>query len=204
MAIKTVDAATLKKWIDQKSVVIMDVREPDEYKAEHIKGSKLVPLATVGKKTLPKIPKGKKLVLHCRLGKRSHQACEVLNKELPKQTTYNLEGGIDAWKSAGFEVIKGKDTTAKPTKEVKSAACDTATMKHCCDWKCSMSIENQIRVIVGAFIVLGILLGYALSDVFFFITGVFGAVFMFSGITGFCWLRGKLACMPWNKDHKKD
>lgn len=213
MAIKTVNASTLKKWMDQKSVIIVDVREPDEYNSEHIKGSKLVPLATVGKKTLPKVPKGKKLVFQCRLGKRSHQACEMVAKELPKLTMYNLEGGIDAWKAAGFDVIKGKETKNEVKQEIKKEinkdtkemACDPKTMlKHCCDWKCSMSIDNQIRVIVGAMVVLGILLGYTLSEVFFFVTGVLGALFMFSGITGYCWLRGKLSCMSWNKEHKKD
>ena len=103
MPMKTVDAATLKKWLDNKEAVIVDVREPDEYKAECIGEACLVPLATVAKCNLPEC-KGKKLVLHCRLGKRGTAACEKLLAEDPTLEVYNLEGGIVAWEQAGMPV----------------------------------------------------------------------------------------------------
>lgn len=105
MPMKTVDAATLKRWMDNKEAVIIDVREPAEYSEACISGAKLVPLATVAKCELPEC-QGKKLVVHCKLGRRGTAACEKLLAEDPELEVYNLEGGITAWIEAGMPVNK--------------------------------------------------------------------------------------------------
>lgn len=96
MPIKSVDAKTLKAWIDAGEVVLVDVREPSEHQSRNIPCATLVPLATVEKHRLP-AAKGKKLVIHCQGGKRSMTACEKLLKEDSSLDLYNLEGGINAW-----------------------------------------------------------------------------------------------------------
>lgn len=96
MPIKSIDAVTLKSWIEQDNAILVDVREPSEHQAENIACATLVPLATVAKHSLPNAD-GKKLVLHCQGGKRSMMACEKLLKEDPALELYNLEGGIAAW-----------------------------------------------------------------------------------------------------------
>lgn len=96
MTIKTVDATTLRTWMEQEKAVLIDVREVEEYNAANIAGAILMPLAQVSYDKLPEIT-DKKLVIHCRSGKRSLTACELLLKTNPNLEIYNLEGGILAW-----------------------------------------------------------------------------------------------------------
>lgn len=99
MPITSVDSATLKHWISSGEALVVDVREPDEYAVNRIEGATLVPLASVSKSALPHAP-GKKLVIHCRSGKRSAEACKKLLAEDPNLDLYNLQGGIIAWNTA--------------------------------------------------------------------------------------------------------
>jgi len=93
MTIKSVDATTLKTWLKNDEVVLIDVREPAEYAESNIAGAKLIPLAFVCKSVLPNF-ENKKLVMQCRSGKRSMTACERLVAEDGNIEVYNLEGGI--------------------------------------------------------------------------------------------------------------
>jgi rhodanese-related sulfurtransferase len=102
---KSVDAATLKKWMERGEATLVDVREPAEHKAEHIDGAVSVPLAGVCAGNLPATA-GKKLVIHCLKGGRGSKACEKLLAEDPMLEVYNLEGGISAWDAAGFSVVR--------------------------------------------------------------------------------------------------
>ncbi len=103
MGIKTVDAATAKRWLDRGDAVLVDVREPDEHASESIKGAVLVPLASVSPSALPPIG-GKKLVIHCKKGGRGEKACASLQEKLPNTEIYNLEGGIESWAQAGLPI----------------------------------------------------------------------------------------------------
>jgi len=47
---------------------------------------------------------GKKIILQCRIGGRSMRACQLLQAEGLEHDVWNLEGGIDAWKEAGYKV----------------------------------------------------------------------------------------------------
>ena len=102
MPIKTVDSATLKRWMDSGEAVVVDVREPAEHAAEKIHGAKLVPLSQFD---IDKIPfaSDKYLVLHCQSGNRSAQAA---NKLLTSgvETVIHLEGGLNAWKKSGYSI----------------------------------------------------------------------------------------------------
>ncbi len=100
MTVKNIDAKTLKKWLENNEAIVVDVREPAEHEAEKISGSNLLPLAKVCKSSLPKY-ENKKLVLHCRSGKRSASACQKLLGEDSNLEIYNLEGGISAWSAEG-------------------------------------------------------------------------------------------------------
>ena len=104
--IQTISAPHLKQWIDDGEAVLIDVREPDEYRAEHIVGSIHLPLGTITAGQLPDL-QGKKLVIHCRSGKRSESACQKLMAESPALQPINLSGGIVGWVEAGLETRKG-------------------------------------------------------------------------------------------------
>jgi rhodanese-related sulfurtransferase len=104
MPIQLVDPASVKAWLERGDVILVDVREPQEYAAEHVAGATLVPLGTVCCATLPDYT-GKKLVIMCKLGGRGGKACEKLAGELSSEAVvYNLDGGIEAWKQAGLPV----------------------------------------------------------------------------------------------------
>jgi rhodanese-related sulfurtransferase len=76
---------------------ILDVREPAEY-AETNMGAKLIPLGKVVNGELDEIEdwKNQEVIVHCRSGMRSLQACMVM-EQMGFTNTKNLQGGILAW-----------------------------------------------------------------------------------------------------------
>lgn len=102
MEIKSIDCNTLKKWLDNNEAVLVDVREPGEHQTQNIPQAYLFPLGSIKAEDLP-AAEGKKLVFHCRSGKRSMAACEKLVAENPQLEVYNLEGGILEWCEQGHK-----------------------------------------------------------------------------------------------------
>ena len=95
---RTITATELKARLDRgEEVALLDVREPQEFELCRIPGSRLVPLGELPGK-LDTLDSTKELVVHCRTGKRSLQAIELLRQAGFSPTRLvNLEGGIDAW-----------------------------------------------------------------------------------------------------------
>jgi 3-mercaptopyruvate sulfurtransferase SseA len=69
----TVDIVTVRALQGREDVVLIDVREPEEYQAGHIPGITLIPRGQVPSR-LAEIPKDKTVILTCRSGNRSSQA----------------------------------------------------------------------------------------------------------------------------------
>lgn len=99
---QTIDAHTLRQWLDQKAVTLIDVRESDEYAAGHISGATLVPLSGFDSRKIPQ-SSDQKLVLYCRAGQRSTMAAQKLWNDGVSEVI-QLEGGITAWMKAGYPV----------------------------------------------------------------------------------------------------
>jgi len=94
-----------KELIDkEKDVFVLDVRTEEEYKEVHIKDAHLIPIQEL-EQNINKIPKDKKVIVHCASGKRSARACETL-KDKGLKELYNLSGGISKWQSEGYPVEK--------------------------------------------------------------------------------------------------
>ena len=74
---------------------LIDVREPDEYETCNL-GGLLLPMGDVLDNS-EKIAKDKKVIIHCRSGKRSASVITVLESQLGLKNLYNLKGGIMAW-----------------------------------------------------------------------------------------------------------
>ena len=87
-------------WLERDEIVLVDVREPSEYEVEHIAGALLLPMSSFEADLFPTLP-GKKLVLHCAVGKRSEAAGKMLLKE-GHAGVIHMTGGMDAWKAAGL------------------------------------------------------------------------------------------------------
>ena len=103
--VKNISPKQAKELIDnEKDVFILDVRTKEEYRESHIKGSNLIPLQEL-EQNINKIPKDRKVVVHCASGKRSAQACEILKNKGLKEL-YNVEGGILRWQKEGYSVEK--------------------------------------------------------------------------------------------------
>ncbi|MEM9675222.1 MAG: molybdopterin-synthase adenylyltransferase MoeB [Bacteroidota bacterium] len=95
-AVKELTVRDLYELIeDKKDFQLVDVREPYEYEIANL-GGELIPLNQV-EEQVSKIASDKKVVVHCRSGKRSGQAIEQLEKKYGFTNLYNLKGGILAW-----------------------------------------------------------------------------------------------------------
>jgi molybdopterin/thiamine biosynthesis adenylyltransferase/rhodanese-related sulfurtransferase len=85
----------LKKKQDAgEPIYLLDVREPFEAQIAQIGGT-LIPLGDVQKR-IGELDPDHEIVVHCKMGGRSQQAAEFLQKSGFKHVS-NLAGGIDAW-----------------------------------------------------------------------------------------------------------
>ena len=85
----------LKRRMDAgEKLNIIDVREPEEY-AEYNIGAKLIPLGNILSMQTDELEdyKNEELIVHCRSGKRSAQACLFL-ETMGYSNCKNLEGGV--------------------------------------------------------------------------------------------------------------
>jgi len=82
------------------SVVLVDVREPNETAVERFPGAVLVPLSGFDPATIPS-PPGSEIVFACRSGRRSVSA-SLAAQEQGFPFDSHLAGGLLAWKAAGL------------------------------------------------------------------------------------------------------
>lgn len=82
-----------------EELFIIDVREPQEY-AEVNMGALLLPLGRIQAMQIDEIEdwKDKEVIVHCRSGMRSMQACMMLD-QMGFVNTKNVTGGILAWQA---------------------------------------------------------------------------------------------------------
>ena len=101
--------AAVKKAVEAKKAVLIDVREADEWKEGHLRDAQHLALseikAGVSKEKLKAFfPQGKVVYLHCAAGGRCLKAADVLN-ELGVETR-PLKPGYEALLEAGFPKAK--------------------------------------------------------------------------------------------------
>ena len=102
--VKEIDAETAKSWMDSGEAVLLDVREVPELAEASIEGAVHNPMSSFDFDNIPK-EDGKKLVIFCAHGMRSHQVgAYLLAKEMVEEA-YSMEGGIVAWAGNGYPVV---------------------------------------------------------------------------------------------------
>lgn len=173
--LQVVDVATLKQWLDKDYVMLFDVREPSEYAGESIPGATLVSLSNFDPNKIPRTQqkeREKPVVLHCQSGNRSAQAAQKLFEAGFEEVTH-LQGGLNAWKQAGY-----------PTKVNKNAP---------------ISIMRQVQIIAGSLVLTGTLLGAFVSPKFLFLSGFVGGGLLFAGVTNTCAMATLLGKLPYNQ-----
>jgi rhodanese-related sulfurtransferase len=102
---REIGPAELKALLDQGQALVIDVREPGEFAAEHIAGAVNLPLSSFDPARLPAAD-GKTVILQCAGGKRSGMALDRCAEAQAAIDTH-LAGGLGAWKSAGLPVERG-------------------------------------------------------------------------------------------------
>lgn len=168
---KLIKPDELKQKLENDEVLLIDVREPFEHKVESIESACLIPLSEISFEKLPSIKRP--IIIHCKSGKRSADACNILLKQNPNLDIASLEGGIIAWKSAGFNVKKSNSNI--------------------------IPIDRQTQIAAGSFCFIGTMLAYFVNHSFYIIPGFIGAGLIFAGVSGWCGMAKILARMPWNK-----
>jgi rhodanese-related sulfurtransferase len=151
--------------------IIIDVRERDEYAAEHVPASLNLPLTEMHSlSAMSPLLRSSDIVLMCRSGNRAKMAKESFDALGLRSSVYS--GGIVGWKSAG-----------KPTQK---------------KGRTTISIFRQVQIAVGA-MVLGLsLLAYFHNPVFALVAAFMGGGLFFAGASGICLLATALKRLPWN------
>lgn len=99
---REVSASDLAAMVQANQVLVVDVREADEFAGGHIPGSVNMPLSSFQPSRLPD-PRGRALVLTCLGGKRSGMALDKCMAAQAGVDTH-LAGGFGAWAKAGLPV----------------------------------------------------------------------------------------------------
>jgi rhodanese-related sulfurtransferase len=94
----------LQAMLAAGTATLVDVREPNEFAAEHIAGAINVPLSGFDPSALPQVA-GCVTVLQCAGGKRSAMALDRCAAVEASADTH-LAGGLGAWKAAGLPTIR--------------------------------------------------------------------------------------------------
>ena len=172
MSLKTISPHTARKMM-QQGALLVDIRAADEYAREHIAEARHMPVDQIGGQApFGEVPA---VIYHCRAGQRTRTSADKL-ADCVSCDAYLLEGGIDGWKRAGFEVVTDP---GQP-----------------------LELQRQVQIGAGSLVLLGVLLGYLLSPGFFVLSGLVGAGLIFAGVSGFCGLARVLMLMPWNRRPK--
>ena len=91
---KSISAAEFQKVNQSEEVVLIDVREKDEYQAGHIPGADNFPLSELAT-TYTNLEKNQLYYVVCQAGGRSGRACEFL--EAKGFDVINVTGGMNEW-----------------------------------------------------------------------------------------------------------
>ena len=150
---------------------LIDVRTPAEFEQVHVQGAQNVPLHDLDANRIKPTDAGRPLFVICQKGGRAEQARHRLTAA-GITNVVNVEGGTDACIAAGLPIVLGRK---------------------------AMSLERQVRIAAGSFVLLGVLLAWLVHPALILISAFIGAGLVFSGITDTCGMGMLLARMPWNQ-----
>ncbi len=97
------DDVQLSHWedLEKEKIMLLDVREPSEYKKGHIDGAVNIPLNDL-RKRMGEIPKDREVWAHCFEGQRSYYAARVLS-----QYGYDIKNLSGGYKTYTFRAATG-------------------------------------------------------------------------------------------------
>lgn len=154
------------------TATLVDVREPDEHRREHVAGAALHPSSAFSVSGFPASVPGRQTLILCRSGGRAGKVADAL-RAAGRDDVSVIEGGIMAWQKAGLP-------------------CQT-------NLKAPMPLVRQVMITVGILLIAFTALAATVSPLFLIGTGFMGAGLLFAGATGICALATVLSKMPWNR-----
>ena len=103
-AVTTTTPDKVKARLDQgEQLVLIDVREPDEWGQGIVPGAHTVPRGVLEGQVDNQVPRDATVVLYCGGGGRSALAARNL-KEMGFDNVESMDGGFRAWADAGYPV----------------------------------------------------------------------------------------------------
>ena len=103
MAIENISLDELKQGLGDGSLVVVDVREADEFASGHIPGAVSNPLSSFSTGALPA---GKRIIIACRSGQRSKVALAMAQSSGRPDVTGHFPGGMLEWQASGQPIEK--------------------------------------------------------------------------------------------------
>ena len=101
--IQEIDVTELQKLKDNNDTIrIIDVRQSAELNAGIIPGAEGLPMHIIPLR-MSELDRKEKLIMVCRSGARSAQACMFLQQQ-GYDNVFNLRGGMIAWAGSGLDV----------------------------------------------------------------------------------------------------
>ena len=143
---------------------VLDVRSVAEYRSEHIPGAQLIPIDSLSADALaqafkrPSLGREETLYITCHTGPRALQAVERL-QQAGLDNLNLIEGGTRRWEQLGLPVER----------------CGRA-----------LSLERQVQIAIGSLLVLKVLLGFSVHELFFALTAIIGIGLIAAGTTRWC------------------
>ncbi|MCF6765845.1 rhodanese family protein [Thiotrichales bacterium 19S3-7] len=168
-ALNTISAAECASLIKRQKTKLIDIRSPSEFNKEHIESAE-----NIQKEQLSSLSFSEQecIIFYCQAGIRTSQIKNQL-LQLKAKTIVILDGGLNAWKKAGYHTKLDK--------------------------KAPIPIMHQVQIIVGIMVLIGVILGFWLSAYFTLISAFFGLGLLFAGLSGFCGLAKLLMLLPYNQ-----
>jgi sulfur-carrier protein adenylyltransferase/sulfurtransferase len=103
--IDEIDPSAVSEVLGADGVVIVDVREQDEWAAGHIPGAKFVTRGHLESRIEGAAPnRSDRVILYCASGNRSALAAKTLKEELGYEHVESMTGGFTLWKDRGYAV----------------------------------------------------------------------------------------------------
>lgn len=176
--VTTISPQRLHSVLDEgEKINLIDVRSAAEYRAGHVAGSRLIPLDKLTSETLAAndlyagAGHDETLYLTCESGIRSQQAAERLI-DAGYHNLALIEGGVQAWKKAGLPIKR----------------CGNA-----------IALERQVQIAIGVLLVLKVLFGFTIHELFFAAIPLIGIGLIIAGMTNWCGMARLIAVLPWNQ-----
>jgi len=163
----------------RSSPLYIDVREHNEFEAEHVDGSINIPLSLfdrIAPNFLRSLTTNEVCVM-CHAGVRAQQAI-AMAQQLNMHNHENLRcypGGLLAWKYQGNTTQRAHSRRA------------------------TLPIMRQVQLMIGALVLLFGVLGYWLNPLFSVLAAALGLGVLIAGATGNCAIASCVAKLPWNR-----